>query len=148
MSRSNDSFSKREREKKRAKKRQEKAEKKARRKEEAEGSESDDMMAYVDEYGQIVDTPPEQPKIETSAEDIVLDYRKEESDEDDSQLTGTVSFFNNEKGYGFIKAKGSRESYFVHSTGLLEPITEGNNVSFELEPGQKGMQAVKVKKVQ
>ena len=58
---------------------------------------------------------------------------------------GTVKFFNEEKGYGFIKDSESTKEYFVHANGLLDTITEGDEVTFELEEGRKGLNAVNVK---
>ncbi|MCU0367336.1 MAG: cold shock domain-containing protein [Cyclobacteriaceae bacterium] len=58
---------------------------------------------------------------------------------------GKVTFFNNSKGFGFIKDSDSGESIFVHSNGLLNPIKENDMVTFETERGIKGMNAVRVK---
>ncbi|MBW3544871.1 MAG: cold shock domain-containing protein [Bacteroidetes bacterium] len=58
---------------------------------------------------------------------------------------GIVKFFNEEKGYGFIKETQTGTDYFVHSTGLTEEIHENDEVEFELEQGRKGMNAVNVK---
>jgi cold shock protein len=58
---------------------------------------------------------------------------------------GTVKFFNTAKGFGFIKDEESKNEYFVHVTNLLEPIKENDVVTFELEEGKKGVNAVKVK---
>lgn len=60
--------------------------------------------------------------------------------------TGTVKFFNDAKGYGFIKESESNEEYFVHSSGLIENIRENDAVSFELEEGKKGINAVNVRR--
>ena len=57
---------------------------------------------------------------------------------------GTVKFFNSEKGFGFIKHDDSNKETFVHSTGLIDQITEGDKVEFELQNGKKGMNAVNV----
>ena len=72
---------------------------------------------------------------------------KEESDEDkfDPVRVGTVNFFDHSKGFGFIVDNENNEKYFCHVSGLIDEITEGNKVSFELEKGQRGMNAVKVK---
>jgi CspA family cold shock protein len=59
--------------------------------------------------------------------------------------TGTVKFFNDEKGFGFIKDANSAKEYFVHSSGLSTRIKEGDNVSFDLQEGKKGLNAVNVK---
>ncbi|HBH47082.1 MAG TPA: cold-shock protein [Bacteroidales bacterium] len=58
---------------------------------------------------------------------------------------GTVKFYNDSKGFGFIKDADTEKEYFVHSSGLQENIRENDEVSFELEKGKKGLNAVKVK---
>lgn len=58
---------------------------------------------------------------------------------------GTVKFFNNSKGYGFIKEEGSEKEHFVHISGLIDEIKEGDAVEFDLQEGRKGMNAVNVK---
>ena len=60
---------------------------------------------------------------------------------------GTVKFFNSEKGYGFIKDANSDKEYFVHSSGLKNTIKEGDSVSYDLQEGKKGLNAVNVKLV-
>jgi cold shock CspA family protein len=151
MARSSETFGKKEKEKKKAQKRKEKEAKKLARKEEKEngGSGLDSMMAYVDENGVITDTPPDPNKKrkEIKAENIQLGYKKEDMPEEDPIHEGKVSFFNDDKGYGFIKDKDSQDSYFVHINNAREPLAEGDKVQFELEPGQKGMAAVRVKKI-
>ena len=57
---------------------------------------------------------------------------------------GTVKFFNESKGFGFIKPSDSSEDIFVHSSGLIDEIRENDKVQFEVERGKKGMNAVKV----
>lgn len=61
---------------------------------------------------------------------------------------GVVKFFNNEKGYGFIKDADSNEDVFVHKTGLVDSIREDDQVEYEVEQGQRGLNAVNVTKVQ
>ena len=58
---------------------------------------------------------------------------------------GTVKFFNNAKGFGFIKDAESDNEYFVHVTGLIDEIKENDEVTFELTDGRKGLNAVNVK---
>lgn len=152
MARSSETFGKKEKEKKKQQKKKEKEARKLARKEAAEnggGNGLDSMMAYVDENGIITDTPPDPTKKrkEIKAENIQLGYKKEDVDEKDLIHEGKVTFFNNDKGYGFIKDKDSQDSYFVHINNCKDPIDEGDKVSYELEPGQKGMAAVKVKKI-
>lgn len=60
---------------------------------------------------------------------------------------GIVKFFNNSKGFGFIKDQESEKEYFVHVNGLIDKIKEDDEVTFELEEGRKGLNAVQVKKV-
>ncbi|MGB0165755.1 MAG: cold-shock protein [Luteibaculum sp.] len=60
---------------------------------------------------------------------------------------GTVKFFNESKGYGFIKETESAKEYFVHVSGLIDEIREGDDVEFELKEGRKGLNAVSVKVV-
>jgi CspA family cold shock protein len=57
---------------------------------------------------------------------------------------GTVKFFNNAKGFGFIKVKDSEEEVFVHKSNLIDQIRENDNVTFEVEKDEKGLSAVKV----
>lgn len=59
--------------------------------------------------------------------------------------TGTVKFFNDLKGFGFIKDHDSDNEYFVHVSGLVDEIKENDQVSFELKEGRKGLNAVNVK---
>jgi cold shock protein len=58
---------------------------------------------------------------------------------------GTVKFFNESKGFGFIKDTNSNQEYFVHSSGLTETINENDEVTFDLQEGKKGLNAVNVK---
>jgi len=58
---------------------------------------------------------------------------------------GTVKFFNGTKGFGFIIEDESKEEFFVHVSGLIDEINEGDAVEFELKEGRKGMNAVNVK---
>jgi CspA family cold shock protein len=58
---------------------------------------------------------------------------------------GTVKFFNNSKGFGFVIDDESKSEYFVHASGLIDEINEGDHVEFELKEGKKGLNAVNVK---
>ena len=147
MARSQNSFNKREKEKKRLQKRKEKQEKKDERKANASSGTLDNMMAYVDEFGNITDTPPD-PTVkreEVKASSIEIGVPKREKEDVDAELKGRVAFFNDSKGYGFINHDGSGDKYFVHVNGLIDEIGEGDKVSFQLEKGPKGMNAVEVK---
>ncbi|MEX1238629.1 MAG: cold shock domain-containing protein [Cyclobacteriaceae bacterium] len=61
---------------------------------------------------------------------------------------GVVKFFNNSKGFGFIKPSDSSEDIFVHQSGLIDEIRENDKVQFEVEKGKKGLNAVKVQVIQ
>ena len=58
---------------------------------------------------------------------------------------GTVKFFNDAKGYGFINEEGVEKEHFVHVTGLIDEIREGDQVEFDLEQGKKGLNATNVR---
>jgi len=58
---------------------------------------------------------------------------------------GTVKFFNRSKGYGFIKDSESENEYFVHASGLVDKIKENDEVTFDLQEGKKGLNAINVK---
>ena len=105
------------------------------------------MIAYVDENGKIVDTPPdENDKTEVKLEDIEVSVPKgSPADDEDPVKKGVVTFFNESKGYGFIKEKDTKQDVFVHVNNLVDSIKEGNLVTFEIEKGQRGPTAVNVK---
>ncbi|MGE0076585.1 MAG: cold shock domain-containing protein [Bacteroidales bacterium] len=149
MARSQQSFNKRENEKKRIKKQQDKLQKKEERKANVQkGKSLDDMIAYVDEFGNITDTPPDpKNKEEINLEDIQIGVAKQ----DDSELpvkpvrTGVLSTFTKSKGYGFIRDIDTNESIFVHISGMEEELEEGDKVTFETERNFKGLNAKNVK---
>lgn len=60
--------------------------------------------------------------------------------------TGIIKFFNETKGYGFVKEDEGQKEYFVHATGLIDKIKQNDKVTFELKEGKKGVNAVNVKK--
>lgn len=146
MAKSQQTFGKSEREKKRLKKRKDKQLKKEERK--ASGIQTSEFV-YVDEFGQLTDTPPDPSKqVEVDAASIEIGIpKKEEREEEDPIKKGKVSFFDSSKGFGFIIDSSSQEKYFVHVSGLTEEVIENDKVSFELEKGLKGMNAVRVKKI-
>lgn len=149
MAKSQDTFNKKEKEKKRLKKRQDKQQKKEERLANSQGGGLENMMAYVDEYGNITDTPPDplKKKEVINAKNIEIGVPKREKEEVETVRKGRVDFFNDSKGFGFIKEQDTQEKFFVHVNGLIDDIAEGDKVTFELEKGMKGMNAVRVKKV-
>jgi len=62
-------------------------------------------------------------------------------------MQGTVKFFNETKGFGFIKPDDAKDDVFVHSSGLIDEIRENDQVEYEVERGKKGLNAVNVKRV-
>lgn len=151
MAKSGQSFNKREKEKQRIKQRQEKQEKMQERKAAAQkGKSLEDMMAYLDENGNLSTTPPDPKKFKSiNHEDIEIGVpQQREADPEDLIRKGFVSFFNSTKGFGFIKDAETGESVFFHESNLSEPLKEGNKVSFEVEMGAKGPVAIHIKKEQ
>ncbi|MCE2612186.1 cold shock domain-containing protein [Flavobacteriaceae bacterium D16] len=145
MARSQQSYSKREKEKKRLKKREEKQKKKEVRKAEAKEAGGGIPFAYVDQYGNLTDTPQDHTeKEEIDASEIVLGIPKKIEEEFDPVRSGKVSFFDHSKGFGFILDSETQEKYFCHISGLIDEINENDKVTFELEKGLKGLNAVKV----
>lgn len=146
MGRSQETFNKKEKEKKRLKKKQDKVKRKEDRKSNSTSGALNNMIAYVDENGMLTDTPPDMSRKEKiDASTIAISVPKKE--EEDPVRTGKVEFFNTDKGYGFIKDLDNQEKYFVHINGLIDKVKETDKVSFELEKGLKGMNAVRVKKI-
>ncbi len=145
MGRSQETFNKKEVRNKKDKKRKEKERKRLERKENGKSS-LDDMIAYVDENGMITSTPPDPTKkTEVKTENIEIAVPKREDIEVDPIRKGRVTFFNDSKGYGFIKDLETQESVFVHINNVLEEIKENNMVTFEMVMGPKGPTATQVK---
>jgi cold shock CspA family protein len=147
MGRSQESFNKKEVRKKKEKKRQDKVKKRIARKDVDKKGGLDNMMAYVDENGRLTNTPPDPAsKKKTKAEDIEISIpRQDPNDKPDPIRRGRLTFYNDSKGYGFIRDAETQESVFVHVNEFQDDIMEGNMVSFEVEKGQKGPAAVRVK---
>lgn len=150
MGKSQETFSKKEKEKQRLKKRQDKEEKKVERQANARnGNNLESMLAYMDENGNLSSTPPDpRKKIVTNLEDIRIGPGKQEPmDEAELIRTGVVTMFKDDKGYGFIKDSKTQESVFVHINSLIDRIQQNDKVTFEVEMGVKGKNAVGVKKL-
>ena len=135
MGKSQETFSKKEKEKKRAKQRQDKQEKMEERKQNAK-------------KGKISSTPPDPRKMkEFRQEDMQISIPKQrEGDQEPVVRTGVITFFNDAKGFGFIKDLVTQESIFIHVNQMLEPVVEKDRVVFEVEMGHKGPNATNVKK--
>jgi len=146
MARSQDTFNKKEVRKNKDKKRKDKDAKKLARKDNDKTSKLEDMIAYVDENGMLTSTRPDPSKKQVfEIDDIEISIRKRENVELDPIRKGIVTFFNDSKGFGFIKDTETQESVFVHANNLLEEIKDNNVVSYEVEMGPKGPSAVRVK---
>lgn len=147
MGRSQETFNKKEVRKKQEKKRKDKAAKRLAKKSGENTGGSDSMIAYVDEFGNITSTPPEEKKKDDiKAEDIAVSVPKG-SNTDESTLIkkGIVAFFNEQKGYGFIRNLENNQNVFVHINNVEGKIKDGNRVTFEIGQGERGPAALNVK---
>lgn len=152
MAKSQETYSKKEKTKKRLQKRKEKEQLREEKKQTGNSSTSfEDMLAYVDEDGNLTTTPPDPTRKRKAikAEDIAVSVPKLEEMEEDPSIprTGTVTFFNHEKGFGFIEDAVTKERVFVHINDLSEPISENEKVSFTAVNSPRGKQAENVKKI-
>lgn len=152
MSKSRESWNKKEKETIRKKKKDDKVKRKLEKKESDKGSGKksfEDMIAYVDENGIITSVAPDpkQKKVEVDLESIEISTpsRVDDPNEVEELHTGRVQFFNSAKGYGFIKSTTKNESYFVHMNDLLEEVKENDLVNFKIESAQRGLKAIEVK---
>jgi len=148
MAKSKITFNKREKEKQRQQVKQQNREKMEERKANGnKGKSLDDMMAYIDEDGNISSTPPDPKKKKIfNAEDIEIGVVRPPVEENEPN-TGVVDYFNESKGFGFIRDKQSGERLFFHVNQLQERIGENDKVGYEIERGAKGFNAVNIKKL-
>ena len=137
---------KRENEKKKLARRAEKQKRKEEKKLAPKVNSLDDMIAYVDENCMITSTPPEESvkREEIKQEDIMIATPKKEK-EAPTIMRGRIEFFNTSKGFGFIKDLSGTEKYFFHINNVTGDISENDIVTFDLERGMKGMNAVNVR---
>jgi len=147
MAKSRETFNKKDMQQRRLKNRQDKEQRKEQRKANAKkGKGLEDMMAYVDENGNISDTPPDpRNKIVVNASEIQIGIPA--GNERILTRTGFIHFFNEEKGFGFILDNTNRQKIFFHHSSLSEPVKQSDKVTFETETGKRGIVAVNVKKV-
>ena len=136
------SFGKRENEKKKQARRVEKQNRKEERKSSGKATSFEDMIAYVDENGMITSVPPEfRQKEEINQEDILISTPKRE-DVAPVILRGRVDYFNEAKGFGFIRDLSGTEKYFFHVNNVVDDISVNDIVTFDLERGDRGLSAV------
>ncbi len=149
MAKSNETFNKKEKEKKRQKKLHDKKEKAAERKANSgKGKGLEDMMAYVDENGNITASQPKstQPKV-IELSDVAIATPKKVEDVEETLKSGVISFYNTSKGFGFIRNAKNDENIFFHVNQLSYPAKENDKVNYLTEKGPKGLMAINVKKV-
>jgi cold shock CspA family protein len=148
MAKSKETFSKKDKEKKRLKQRQEKQQKMEERKANAKkGKSLEDMMAYVDENGNISDTPPDPRKKKVFREEDIVIGVPERTETPATQRTGVITYFDDQKGFGFISDLETRERIFIHINELSEPVTESDKVSYFVENTPRGPSAFQVQKI-
>lgn len=148
MAKSRETFNKKEKEKQKLRKKKEKDEKKKARKESSgKGLSFEDMLAYVDENGNITSRPPDPtPRKEIALEDIQISVsRSEDLPETETTRQGVVLSFNDSKGFGFIKDLESQETVFVHVNGLIDRVKLRDKVSFTVRDTPKGPNAIEVR---
>ena len=142
-----ETFSKREMEKKRLQKRKDKEQRKEERKASNKEKSFEDMIAYVDENGNISSTPPDMSKKKIIREADIALTSNNKGGSGPTSRQGIVKFYDGEKGYGFIKDSETGDEFFFHFKSADFPVTQQDRVSFETERGPKGMNAVRIVKV-
>jgi cold shock CspA family protein len=145
-----ETWNKKERERKKQQIKKEKLERRQEKKLANKGShDPQSMLAYVDENGNLSSKPVDpKKKVFINVEDIEIGVPKQrEINPEDLIQVGIVTLFKTDKGYGFIKNLETEESYFFHVNSLVDPVKENNKVSFEVEKGPKGLNAVNVRVV-
>lgn len=149
MAKSSETFNKKEKEKQKLQKRKEKEARKEERKAAMkEGKSFEDMLAYVDENGNLTSTPPDLSKKKVIKEsDIDLTSRNKGGIVAPHQNQGTVKFFDTSKGFGFIKDDQTGDEFFFHHKAANFPIAQLDKVTYETEMGPKGLNAVRIQKL-
>ena len=148
MGRSQETFGKKARESKKQQKKKDKLQKKEERQlDSKKGKPLEEMMAYIDENGNISSAPADPKKMPVFTLDDIQDGTVVvKSSLRDKTRFGIVSNFNTSKGYGFIRDSVSRQSVFFHVNDTSELINEADSVSFEIEMRPKGPVATNVRK--
>lgn len=148
MSKSKETSNKKEKEKKRLKQRQDKQQRMEERKaHKRDGNSLEGMMAYLDENGNLTDTPPDPKKKKVFLqEDMQIGVPKQDHSADGQYRTGTVTFFNKAKGFGFINDDISNDRVFFHIKDMEEPVDESDKVKFFVERGPRGLNAIQLSK--
>lgn len=153
MARSQETFNKKERAKKKLQKRKEKEQRRDERRQETpvKGKSLDDMMAYVDENGNISSTPPDPAKAKDIAlEDIMINTPREAPADPDALPNGIITYFDPSKGYGFITNEQTQERVFFHVNnlgGAQITLATGDQVEYTAVKGPRGLQAESLRKL-
>ena len=146
MGRSKETSGKKEVRNKKEKKRKEKEKRRLEKKKQGKKSNLDDMIAWVDENGNITSTPPDlTQKEEIKAESIILGVPKAENRINNKLRTGRLKNYDEARGFGFIIDTETKDSIFVHRNDCDGELKTGCRVEFETEKGLKGLKAVHVK---
>ena len=145
MAKSKETYNKKEKEKKRLKQQQEKKQKKEERKaNNQKGLPLENMLAYIDENGNLSDSPPDPKKMKVFKQDeIEIQVPKYEKLPDEPKK-GIIDYYNTDKGFGFIRDLVSGEKIFFHINNVNEAISEKDKVSFKVENGPRGLNAIEV----
>jgi len=145
MGKSKDTFNKKEVRNKQLKKRKDKEKKRVERKETDKRSGFENMLAWVDENGNICSSPPDKSnKEEVKLEDIEISVPKGGSVKTSLKFRGKLNNYDSTKGFGFITCSNLDNSVFIHSNDCQCELTVGCKVEFETEMGPKGLKAINV----
>lgn len=146
MAKSQETFSKKEREKQRKRKKQDKQEKmKERKNNNNKGKSLEDMMAYLDENGNLTNKPPDPRKKNVfRQENIPVGVPRQEERPHDALKTGIVTYFNEHKGFGFINDAETHERIFFHVNDLAAQVKQNDKVTFSVKKSPKGLVAMDV----
>lgn len=148
-----ETFNKKERNKKKLQKRKEKEQRRDEKRMEPSGKNKslEDMIAYVDENGNLSATPPDPQKARKVAlEDIAIDTPRQAPPDPNVLPQGVVTYFDAAKGYGFISNTQTQERVFVHVNQLADSgisLATGNKVEYMAQKGPRGLQAELVRKI-
>lgn len=147
MAKSKETFNKKQKETKRMQKRQSKESRKQERDNNRQkGVPLSEMLAYVDENGNLTSTPPEHGTLKhVNRPTNIKTARNNAANEPAQEHTGTVTFFDEAKGFGFIQDMRTKEKIFVHVSDLVDKVKEHATVTYEVERGKRGLSARKVR---
>lgn len=146
MAKSRESFDKKNKAQKRIKQRNDKAQKMEERKADAKkGKSLEDMIAYVDENGNITDTPPDMRNRKPVAlDDIQIGIPA--GNLRDSTRKGTIHFFNEEKGFGFVTDDSNGQQLFFHESSIDFLARTADKVVFDTDMNERGVIAINIRK--